>query len=252
MIVSTSLIELSEDLHGLRDLDLFWKRISDELTHFGITSLMYGAITSRREANARGIGESIFVKTNHPRSYFQGLDDEADLANVLKNDLSVEHCVDGHLPMIWHKEPDWQNATEEQKRDWLVSDELGFQVGITVPTSALSIQGIGGTGLCAGELKPKEFDALWADKYIYIMQVLSLLDTGMREKYLKQIIRLSERETEVLLWLANGYRPDQIAHKLNIGYRTVDKYINNAKQKLNATTRDQAVAKALILNVIQP
>ena len=249
---SQALIELSEDLKLINDIDLFWGRITDELANFGVTSLMYGAIASKLEAKTKGINEAIFIKTNHPQLYFEGLDDKADLGNVLDNDLSVEHCVNSSLPMIWHEEPDWVIATKKQKQDWFASDELGFQVGITVPTTALNLNGIGGTGLCAGELNPEEFDQMWLEKNTYIMQILGLLDAGMREQYFKEIIGLSPREAEVLVWLANGFRPEQIAHRLNIGYRTVDKYINNAKRKLNAKTRDQAVAKALIFNAIEP
>lgn len=171
---------------------------------------------------------------------------------MLDNDLSTEHCIYEKSSLIWHEEPNWDYITEAQKRGWLISDELGFQVGVTIPTVALSLDGLGGTGLCAGELSPVEFEKMWADKQGIIMQILGLLDMRMREQHLSQVIGLSPREQETLKWLATGLRPDQIAYRLNIGYRTIDKYINGAKRKLNARTRDQAVAKALIFKAIEP
>jgi DNA-binding CsgD family transcriptional regulator len=53
-----------------------------------------------------------------------------------------------------------------------------------------------------------------------------------------------------LAWLAAGLRPDEIADRLVIGYRRVDKYVVIAKEKLRARTRDHAVARAVILGLI--
>jgi len=47
-------------------------------------------------------------------------------------------------------------------------------------------------------------------------------------------------------------RPKQVAQQMKIGFRTVDKYINSSRKKLKARSRDQAVAKALIFNAIEP
>jgi len=224
-----ALLEVSADLLQLNDVDLFWNRIAKELENFGITSLLYGAITSRIEAKINGISNSIIIKTNHPQSYFDGLGCDDDMSQMLDNDLSAIHCIDGTVPLIWHAEPDLSVITDAQKRDWYLSDELGFQVGITVPTANANLKDIGGTGLCAGELSPIEFDKMWADKNAHIMQILGLLDMGMRQEHLSSIIGLAPREKETLEWLTAGLRPLEVAHRMGIGYRTVDKYINSAK-----------------------
>lgn len=67
---------------------------------------------------------------------------------------------------------------------------------------------------------------------------------------LPRVIGLAPREKETLELLVAGLRPDKIADQMGIGYRTVDKYINSAKRKLHARTRDQAVANALIYKAI--
>lgn len=63
---------------------------------------------------------------------------------------------------------------------------------------------------------------------------------------------LSPRETEVLTWLARGLRADQIAHELGIARVTADLHVANAKRKLGAATREQALARALVLGLIEP
>lgn len=57
---------------------------------------------------------------------------------------------------------------------------------------------------------------------------------------------LSARERECLLWLSAGLRVQMIAEKLSISESAVNLYITNAKQKLGAKTREQAVARAII------
>jgi len=244
----TNLLELSESLGHVHDVNSFWDRIGLELEEFGVTSFLYGAASSRREILDRGYHPASFIKTNYPDEYFEAVGVE----NFLDNDISAQHIIYETAPMFWHEEPDWDYATPEQKHDWFLSEDFGMQVGVTVATTVFDVNHQGGIGLCMGELSTTEFEKMWADKQGTIMQILGLLDIGMRGKHLQQIIGLSPREREVLTWLANGYRPDQIAYRLNIGYRTVDKYINSAKRKLNARTRDQAVAKALIFKAIEP
>lgn len=57
---------------------------------------------------------------------------------------------------------------------------------------------------------------------------------------------LSPRERECLLWLCDGLRVSLIADKLAISESAVNLYISNAKRKLGAKTREQAVARALV------
>lgn len=57
---------------------------------------------------------------------------------------------------------------------------------------------------------------------------------------------LSDREKECLLWLCAGLRTVVIAEKLSISQSAVNLYVTNAKRKLGAKTREQAIAKAII------
>ncbi len=56
---------------------------------------------------------------------------------------------------------------------------------------------------------------------------------------------LSSREREVLLWLCAGYRVSMIADRLGISESAVNLYLKNARAKLGAKTREQAVARAI-------
>jgi DNA-binding CsgD family transcriptional regulator len=63
--------------------------------------------------------------------------------------------------------------------------------------------------------------------------------------------RLSGREREVLLWLCAGYRVSMIADKLGVSESAVNLYLKNARAKLDAKTREQAVARAIFSGQIE-
>ena len=58
-------------------------------------------------------------------------------------------------------------------------------------------------------------------------------------------LELSPREIEVLQLLSRGLRVARIAEKLELSNKTVEFHISNARRRLNAKTRDQAIAIAV-------
>lgn len=63
---------------------------------------------------------------------------------------------------------------------------------------------------------------------------------------------LSPRESDCLLLLAAGLRTKDISERLKISDATTTFHLNNAKAKLGADTREQAVARAVVLGLITP
>jgi len=62
--------------------------------------------------------------------------------------------------------------------------------------------------------------------------------------------RLTPRERECLTWVAAGKTDWEISQILNISQQTAHEHVQNALVKLNATTRAQAVAVALLTRQI--
>lgn len=56
---------------------------------------------------------------------------------------------------------------------------------------------------------------------------------------------LSPRETECLQWLAAGLRTKEIADRMGIRPITVELHLRNARNRLGALTREQALARAI-------
>ncbi|TIN31266.1 MAG: helix-turn-helix transcriptional regulator [Mesorhizobium sp.] len=62
---------------------------------------------------------------------------------------------------------------------------------------------------------------------------------------------ISKRELECLKLTANGNTSEEIAQLLKLSVHTANQYLTQSTQKLNAVNRNQAVAKALRLGLIE-
>jgi DNA-binding NarL/FixJ family response regulator len=67
-----------------------------------------------------------------------------------------------------------------------------------------------------------------------------------------KLVDLNEREVEALTWVARGKTSAEIAQILGLSKRTVDFHIDNARAKLGAATRTEAVIKAADGGLIEP
>ena len=61
----------------------------------------------------------------------------------------------------------------------------------------------------------------------------------------EDFITLSDREREVLQCIARGLSSKQCAQELGIAPRTVERHVENLRNKLNARNKPHLVAKAL-------
>jgi DNA-binding CsgD family transcriptional regulator len=73
-----------------------------------------------------------------------------------------------------------------------------------------------------------------------------------RTGLLPKLAKLNDREVEVLTWVARGKTSSEIAQIVGLTKRTVDFHIDNARSKLGAATRTEAVIKANTGRLIEP
>mgnify|MGYP002630175485 CR=1 FL=1 len=84
--------------------------------------------------------------------------------------------------------------------------------------------------------------------------LLSALNHIMTLKQQERALQagITARERETLSLLAKGLRNDTIAYRMGIKRVTVSLHISNARRKLDSTTREQAVARAVHMGIIKP
>ncbi len=80
-------------------------------------------------------------------------------------------------------------------------------------------------------------------------------DSAMNTHPLTKALRssqLSQREIEILQWVAAGKSQQDIGDILAISHRTVEVHLRSGREKLHALTTPQAVARALAIGLIFP
>ena len=101
---------------------------------------------------------------------------------------------------------------------------------------------------------------LGADDYVTKPIVFEVITTIInarlagvaRSELWPKLVQLNDREVETLTWVARGKTSAEIAEILGLTKRTVDFHIDNARTKLGAATRTQAVIKAATGRLIDP
>ena len=109
----------------------------------------------------------------------------------------------------------------------------------------------------ATELKGRQ---LGADDYVTKPVDFEILATIIQARLSRvartaiwpRMVDLTDREVETLTWAARGKTSSEIATILGLTKRTVDFHIDNARLKLNATSRLHAAVKAAAGQLIEP
>lgn len=100
---------------------------------------------------------------------------------------------------------------------------------------------------------------LGSDDYVTKPVDFEMLDTIIRTRLGKTLVegaavktfRLNRKEIDCLTWSARGKTSDEIAVIIDTPKRNVDFHLDNARRKLGALTRVQAVAAAISLKIIK-
>ncbi len=172
------------------------------------------------------------------------------------HDPKREHCRRNVTPYFygkefWHLEANL--PTPRRKLDEEIAD-IGMRSAIVIPIHRNSGREWGFFGMTC-DMDAGEFEHLFSERGMAIhlaglavsncIRALAKADEGVA-------IGLSHRERECLLWLGRGFRNDQIADCLGLRPVTVEYHLANARRKLNARTREQALVNAIRLEIIDP
>ncbi len=174
---------------------------------------------------------------------------------LLKNDRSVELLLEGLTNLVeWNpinSQQILEEMTPEQSSLWHAEQDIGLINGVSFPISRDF--GFSGMGFHHDSgMDNRKFIADWARYGGEIIRGAIALDERVRVQEPNFFPSLTPREIDCLSWLAMGFRPAEISYRMKISEKTFEKHVQGAKIKLKARTRDHAVVRALILNIIQP
>jgi DNA-binding CsgD family transcriptional regulator len=221
-------------------------------SHFGFTKFSFLSRGRRRDG-----GSFQHIATNYPAGWRQRV-----LAQkYLDIDPTLHRARRTALPFVWSELRDARNLQAPQRQLFDEAAAFGLRHGLTVPVHA----GSGGSGMVAlsGDMSQRDFTAA-IETHRHDLHLLGLHFHALsvaaydREEIDKQLTagsdtpEISIRECECLLWTARGKSAWETALVLGISERTVNFHVENARRKLNAQTKTQAVVQAIMQNLIRP
>lgn len=136
------------------------------------------------------------------------------------------------------------------------ASETGVRSGLSSPVKLINPGHFGGWNF-GSSLKKNEFEKV-AQLHGQTLRLAGFMihnhlqDAAFQNTDDTKRHLLSNRERECLLWLASGLKSGEIADRLGIALVTVDLHFKNARKKLKAATREEALAKAIIDGEIKP
>lgn len=148
----------------------------------------------------------------------------------------------------------WNEARKGSRRTRVASkiaseaSSLGLTDGIGFPMGdASSVQAV--VSLAAD--RPVDLDPLSRQMLHLVCLNAEMRAVEIYDKASKVFAALTDREREMLRWIANGKASEDVADILKVSRRTVEVHLQHARQKLNAATTTHAVARALISRQIK-
>lgn len=211
--------------------DALWDLTCDYLARFGFDGTFM----------AEQRGTAMRVHSNIDADWVRYADDEG----VAHTDPFFKHCFHSHEMLRTGADhlylyPD---LTADEVAFIRAASEAGLLAGVSIPVRLPTEGGLAGWHILSSHGK-EAVRAAWPGDLDQLR--LSVLAVHHRlAGQMRPPVALSTRERDCLMWCAEGARNAAIADRLGISDSTVEFHLRNARRKLNARTREHAVALAI-------
>ena len=227
-------LDFVEDIQKLHGYDDVCRRVTAELEWFGYTHVTVWSLPGP----GSGLHDGVLLNTR-PEDYNEHYARE----NLIAKDPVILALRRNVVPFSWSDIKD-QVMSKAARRILEEAVDFGARDGLVIPilTASGSLALFSPCGH-SPNLTPRARSAL---------EMIGIYSHHALQRALVQVSRdkapaeaLTQREREVLTWVAAGETDDEIGIILNLGRTTVLTHVENAKRKLDATTRTYAVVQAL-------
>ena len=166
-------------------------------------------------------------------------------------DPAMKHILQGNLSdQLW---TDYTLSPRDDVDRHFFEDvqEAGLKFGLNMPLKCANPRLVGGASFKSVELDLGAFKAQLAANVSLLRSAAHIFHAyAQSAEHLHQFFGLSPREKECLLWLTAGKANKEVAHMLELSEKTVEHHIKRACQKLMATNRTHAVARAMTFQLL--
>jgi len=223
-------------------------RSVQEITEsLGFDSFMYGASASPHPTHE----SKSYVFTTLPREWVARYDQRA----YIEVDPRILHCAVNSIPLIWDRGIATGQTAETKG---FIADAAAHGVGSGV---ALGIRDARGLVIVALNSAKPDIDDKRNLEITHSLGDILLFGIYFHELFMKNVAArgvapraqgapLSNREKQCLALAARGYSTHDIADELAITERTIQFHFDSIRSKLEATNRQEAIAKAIAMGVV--
>lgn len=218
--------------------------LEQTLANLGFDRVVYSLITDHPSMQLkRGHG----ILRNYPDDWMKYYFDK----NYFEVDPVIKVIKQTSGPFLWDKLPELKNGLK--KDETLLMDEakeakLLDGIGISLHGACGEIVGM---GVASSSGRTDIFNPDMISIVYALCSQFHIIYRKMKEKSLP-IIQLSQREKEVLTWIAAGKSKSVVADILNISDDSVKTYVNRIFSKLEVNSVQLAVVKAIAMGLITP
>jgi LuxR family quorum sensing-dependent transcriptional regulator len=230
-------LEYIDRLQGAGTTGEVCRALLDVTSRFGLTALMAGTVPDPNTPSIRQKDHVILC--DWPVDWLA----RYVARNYVDHDPVVSHMKQLQAPFLWH---DAANVGAQSKDSRAVMGDAGafkLRDGLAFPLVTLDgtivMVSLGGERT---EMSAAEFGMV---SLVSVYAIGRAMQLHTKPAPVIDHIELTTRETECLKWAAMGKSEWEISQILGISEHTSEKHLLNAKSKLGAVNRVQAVAEAI-------
>ncbi|MCW8919157.1 MAG: LuxR family transcriptional regulator [Gammaproteobacteria bacterium] len=247
------LIEFLTRLQGCGDYDSSWRLFTQVVAELGFTQnalclFIPGEILDE-SAN--------IVLTNYHPDFVAAYEEQGGL----QNDSTLQWITSTDQILYWS---DPENLTLVRKKHLPIeelSQDFNILNGASFPLKTRYSGSIHCIGLSATDSRKNEYERDVKRNLDLAIAMSRLLEMHLYQFELHQMLEdeaaysemqpLHPLEQETIRWLSNGYSIKEVADKKMFkSIESINLYIKKAKQKLQVRTRDQLIARAVLLGLV--
>ncbi len=175
--------------------------------------------------------------------------------HFVRVDPTVHHCAAHITPVRWDRLTSLAKENSRIREFFGEAEQHGLVSGISFPVH--TARGESAMFSLASHEQHERATRKIEKAAPYGQMFTAYLHEAVRRVFADELlpitgVRLTEREKQCLLWCAEGKTSWETARILGISERTVLYHIQNVTEKLNVSSRAQAVARAVSLGLISP
>lgn len=249
MLNETGTRELLEKLQAQSGFDAAWQTFRQHMEEkFGFGTGYYGVLVLPDPDEGRFLPRMHNV-SDLPEDYISYVQQDTPLWEA---DPILPHCLMTGQSVSWSALRKKTLEHEHGHTLLAVNHELGLLNGFAAPVQTRNKKAM--IALNVPGMEDQEFDLLLRAHETEIEESFKLLHYAIDsdEAAYADLVKLTPRERECLLWSAAGLSSKHIALRLNISHRTVENCLYRAIKKLKASNKTHAVYKAVTLGLITP